>query len=126
MATCRPISWTEVPSSSAAAATVSTFAAASSAADATVTDCEAVSVAVPDMLWAVACSCVAAEVTVPMIPPMAASKLSAIARIAAFRCSSADARASAVSASRARVRIRLSLNTWTAPAIAPISSRRCR
>ena len=37
--TCRPISWTEEPSSSAAAATVLTFEAASSAAAATVVDC---------------------------------------------------------------------------------------
>ncbi|GJD45951.1 hypothetical protein AFCDBAGC_3829 [Methylobacterium cerastii] len=58
------------------------------------------------------------------MPPTAASKSSAICRIPALRCASAASRASAVSASSLRVRIRFSLNTWTADAIAPISSRR--
>ena len=68
----------------------------------------------------------AADETVPMMPPTAASKLSAICRMPALRCSSAARRAWAVSASRCRVRIRLSLNTWTAAAIAPTSSWRPR
>ncbi len=48
-ATCRPISCTDEPSSSAEAATVVTFTAASSAATATVVDCAAVREAVPDI-----------------------------------------------------------------------------
>jgi len=52
--TCRPISCTEVPNSSAAAATVLTFVAASSAAAATVVDCAAVSAAAELICWAVA------------------------------------------------------------------------
>ncbi len=121
--TCRPISCTDEPSSSAAAATVLTFEPACSAAAATVVDWLAVSVAVAVMVWAVACSSVAEEDTMPMMPPTAASNPSAIWRIPALRCSSAARRARAVSSSRARVRIRLSLNTCTAEAIAPISLR---
>ena len=75
---------------------------------------------------AVACNSVAEAETCPTMPPTAASNRSAIWSMPARRCASAEARAAAVSASRARLRIRLSLNTWTAAAIAPISSRRWR
>ncbi len=88
-----------------------TLEAASSAAAATVVDWLAVSVAVAVIACAVACSSVAEDDTVPMIPPTAASKSSAICRMPALRCSSAARRACAVSSSRRRVRIRLSLNT---------------
>ncbi|GJE68607.1 hypothetical protein CHKEEEPN_0123 [Methylorubrum podarium] len=124
--TCRPISCTEAPSSSAAAATVATFEAASPADAATVLDCPAVRVALAVMAPAVAWSSVAAAVTPPTMPPTARWKSSARARAAARRCASAPARAARVSSSRVRVRIRLSLNTCTAAAMAPISSPRPR
>ena len=60
--TCRPISSTDAPSSSAAAATV--------------TDWPAVSEAVAVRVRAVACSSVAEDDTIPTIPPTAASKSS--------------------------------------------------
>ena len=122
--TCRPISWTEEPSSSAAAATVLTLTAAASAATATVVDRLAVRVAVTVIVCAVAWSSEAEAETWPMMPPIAASKLSAISRMPSLRCSSAANRACAVSCSRLRARIMLSLKIWTAPAIAPTSSRR--
>ena len=52
--TCRPISCTDEPNSSAAVATVCTLAEACSAAAATVVDWLAVSVALDVMVWAVA------------------------------------------------------------------------
>jgi hypothetical protein len=120
----RPISWTEVSSSSAAEAAVLTLAAASSAALATRTDWLAAPEAVLVMVVAVACRAAAAPDTVPMMPPTAPSKASAIWRMPVLRCSSAACRAWAFSVSRARARIRPSLKTWTEAAMAPISSRR--
>ncbi len=123
--TWRPISWTEVPSSSAAAATVWTLAAASSAAAATVAACIAAMLAVSVMPWAAVCSSTAELDTAPTMPTMACSKLSASSARARLR--SAEAAASArrrISACSAASAATMRLIPSTARPTAPISSPR--
>jgi len=122
-ATWRPISATEELSSSAALATVCTLVEACSDAAATAVDWREVSSAVAVMLWAVACISVADEATVRSTMETSASKSwvsFSMARARASRCFCASASRAASSFAL----IMFSLNTSTALAMTPISSRR--
>ncbi|GJD92289.1 hypothetical protein BHAOGJBA_5842 [Methylobacterium hispanicum] len=98
---------------------------ASSAALAVVADSPAVSAAVAVMVWAVACSSVADDETVPTMPPTARSKPSARSTMVRRRASAAAASAMRLtSASSAAFRATIALMSSTARPTAPISSPR--
>ncbi len=120
-ATWRPISVTELASSSDAAATVCTLAEASSVAAATAVAWLDVSSAVAVMAEAVACSSVDAEATVLSTAEMPASKPSVSSFTRAARAIR-SLMASASLAASSLALIMFSLKTTTARAISPISS----
>ena len=110
-------------SCSDAAATEFTEAAASPAAAPTMAARMSVSLAVPDIDRAVASNSVEAEDSRDVIPPTCFSNVFTRPESADARASLLARPASSTIASRLLC-IRASLNTWTASAICPISSRR--